>query len=312
MTHQPRASFQSPRFAQPATFLRLPHVEDPRGLDVAIVGIPYDGGTSYRPGARLGPREIRAQSSLIRSYSYFQKVAPFDVLNVADAGDVDASPVGIEKAYDGDRSAHRRDCRRRRAADCDRRRPFDLAADPPRARRSSRAAGADPVRRAHRHLGRILRRKVLSRHPVPASDRRGRGRPDAVRAGRHPRPDVRRRGFRVSPRSRHHDDRHRSSEGPRRRLDHRRDRARADRACLHDVRHRRRRSRVRAGHRNPGSRRPHQPRGPATGARAGRPATGRRRHRRGVAGVRRPRADHGAACRESIFEFLCVLARPQR
>ena len=99
MGHQPRASFQSPRFAQPATFMRLPYVEDPRGLDVAIVGVPYDGGTSYRPGARLAPREIRNQSSLIRSYNYFQKVAPFDRLNVADVGDVDASPVGIDKAY---------------------------------------------------------------------------------------------------------------------------------------------------------------------------------------------------------------------
>jgi agmatinase len=100
MTYQPRPSFQSPRFAQPATFMRLPHVEDPKGLDVAIVGVPYDGGTSYRPGARLGPREVRAQSSLIRSYSYFQKVAPFDRLNVADAGDVDAPPVSIEKCYE--------------------------------------------------------------------------------------------------------------------------------------------------------------------------------------------------------------------
>src|SRR4029079_8754200 len=100
MTHQPRASLTSPRFAQPATFMRLPHVEDPRGLDVAIVGVPYDGGTSYRPGARLGPREIRAQSSLIRPYSYFQKVAPFDVLNVADVGDVDPPPISIEKAYE--------------------------------------------------------------------------------------------------------------------------------------------------------------------------------------------------------------------
>ena len=99
MTHQPRASFQSPRFAHPATFMRLPHVEDPRGLDVAIVGVPYDGGTSYRPGARLGPREIRAQSSLIRPYSYFQKVAPFDRLNVADVGDIDAPPVSIEQCY---------------------------------------------------------------------------------------------------------------------------------------------------------------------------------------------------------------------
>ena len=100
MKNQPRASFKSPRFAQPATFMRLPHVEDPRGLDVAIVGVPYDGGTSYRPGARLGPREIRSQSSLIRSYSYFQKVAPFDRLNVADVGDVDAPPVSIEKCYE--------------------------------------------------------------------------------------------------------------------------------------------------------------------------------------------------------------------
>jgi agmatinase len=100
MTHQPRASFRSPRFAQPATFMRLPHVEDPQGLDVAIVGVPYDGGTSYRPGARLGPREIRAQSSLIRPYSYFQKVAPFDRLNVADLGDVDAPPVSIERCYE--------------------------------------------------------------------------------------------------------------------------------------------------------------------------------------------------------------------
>jgi agmatinase len=79
--------------------MRLPHVEDPAGLDVAIVGVPFDGGTSYRTGARLGPREIRAQSSLIRPYSYFQKVAPFDVLRVADVGDVDAPPTSIEKAY---------------------------------------------------------------------------------------------------------------------------------------------------------------------------------------------------------------------
>jgi agmatinase len=100
MTHQPRASFRSPRFAQPATFMRLPHVDDPAGLDVAIVGVPFDGGTSYRPGARLGPREIRSQSSLIRSYNYFQKIAPFDRLNVADAGDIDAPPVSIEKCYE--------------------------------------------------------------------------------------------------------------------------------------------------------------------------------------------------------------------
>jgi agmatinase len=100
MTHQPRSSFQSPRFAQPATFMRLPHVTDPKGLDVAIIGVPFDGGTSYRPGSRYGPREIRNQSSLIRPYGFFQKVSPFDRLNVADAGDIDAAPVSIEKCYE--------------------------------------------------------------------------------------------------------------------------------------------------------------------------------------------------------------------
>ena len=99
MTHQPRPSFKSPRFAQPATFMRLPHVPDASGLDAAVVGIPYDGGTSYRTGSRYGPREVRNQSSLIRQYNYFQKVAPFDRLNVADVGDIDAAPVSIETAY---------------------------------------------------------------------------------------------------------------------------------------------------------------------------------------------------------------------
>ena len=95
----PRSSFESPRFAQPATFMRLPHREDLAGVDVAIVGVPYDGGTSYRVGSRHGPRAIRDQSSLIRTYSYFQDVAPFDRMTVVDAGDVDVPPVGIEQAY---------------------------------------------------------------------------------------------------------------------------------------------------------------------------------------------------------------------
>jgi len=79
--------------------MRLPHQTDLTGVDVAILGVPFDGGTSYRPGARLGPREIRSQSSLIRPYSYFQKVSPFERLRIVDAGDVDAPPVGIEPAY---------------------------------------------------------------------------------------------------------------------------------------------------------------------------------------------------------------------
>lgn len=92
-------SGKSPRFAQPATFMRLPYRTDLAGVDVAMLGVPFDSGTSYRPGARLGPREIRSQSSLIRPYSYFQKISPFELLTIVDAGDVDAPPVGIEPAY---------------------------------------------------------------------------------------------------------------------------------------------------------------------------------------------------------------------
>jgi len=94
-----RDSSKSPRFAQPATFMRLPHQTDLTGVDAAILGVPFDGGTSYRTGARMGPREIRSQSSLIRPYSYFMKVSPLERLTIVDAGDVDAPPVGIDKAY---------------------------------------------------------------------------------------------------------------------------------------------------------------------------------------------------------------------
>ncbi len=79
--------------------MRLPYQADLAGVDVALLGVPFDSGTSYRSGARLGPREIRAQSSLIRPYSYFQKVSPFERLTIVDAGDVDAPPVGIDQAY---------------------------------------------------------------------------------------------------------------------------------------------------------------------------------------------------------------------
>jgi agmatinase len=96
----PRDAFISPRFSQPATFMRLPYRLDMEGVDVAILGVPFDSGTVYRPGARLAPREIRTQSSLIRPYSYFQKVAPFERLSIVDAGDVDASPISIEKCHE--------------------------------------------------------------------------------------------------------------------------------------------------------------------------------------------------------------------
>src|SRR5262249_35101351 len=98
-TFQPRDAFRSPRFAQPPTFMRLPHRTDLTEVDVALIGVPYDGGTSYRPGTRFGPREVRAQSSLLRQFNPTQRVAPFDAFHVVDFGDVDPPPISIQKAY---------------------------------------------------------------------------------------------------------------------------------------------------------------------------------------------------------------------
>lgn len=97
---KPFDAFSSPRFGQPPTFMRLPHVREAARLDVALVGIPYDGGTSYRPGARYGPRAVRDQSSLIRPWHPVLKVAPFEQLRVADYGDVDVAPISIERTME--------------------------------------------------------------------------------------------------------------------------------------------------------------------------------------------------------------------
>ncbi len=94
---QPIDSFNSPRFAQPPTFMRLPHCRDLGAIDTALVGIPFDGGTSYRPGTRFGPREIRAQSSMVRPYNHVLKANPFTTRRIADYGDIDVAPVSIER-----------------------------------------------------------------------------------------------------------------------------------------------------------------------------------------------------------------------
>jgi agmatinase len=95
----PRDAFVSPRFGQVATFMLLPLADTAENLDVALVGIPYDGGTSYRTGARFGPRAVREQSSLIRPWNPVLKVHPFEKLRVADCGDVDVVPISIERTY---------------------------------------------------------------------------------------------------------------------------------------------------------------------------------------------------------------------
>src|SRR6476661_3776942 len=87
--------FPSQPYQGIATFGRRPFVSDASGADVAIVGVPYDGATSYRSGARFGPRAIREQSLLLWGYNNALKVAPFAELRTVDFGDVNIVPVDI-------------------------------------------------------------------------------------------------------------------------------------------------------------------------------------------------------------------------
>jgi agmatinase len=88
-----------PRFSGIPTFMRLPHITRPEELDVALVGVPFDGGTSYRPGPRFGPRNIRVQSAMIRPYNPVLKINPFEKLRIADFGDLPVNPLSIEETY---------------------------------------------------------------------------------------------------------------------------------------------------------------------------------------------------------------------
>ncbi len=87
-----------PRFAGPATYARLPRLDQVDRCDVAIVGIPFDGGTTFRPGARFGPAAIRAGSRLMRGYHPGLDVQPFAAQQVADAGDIACTPFDIAEA----------------------------------------------------------------------------------------------------------------------------------------------------------------------------------------------------------------------
>ncbi|MHB0868866.1 MAG: agmatinase [Chloroflexota bacterium] len=88
-----------PRFAGLPTFARLPYTQSLEGVDVAIFGVPFDGGTSFRPGARFGPQGIRQSSRLLRAYNYALDVQPFDDLSVVDYGDLMVVPSDIDDTY---------------------------------------------------------------------------------------------------------------------------------------------------------------------------------------------------------------------
>jgi agmatinase len=87
-----------PRFVGAATFARLPRIDEVAEADVAVVGVPFDSGVSYRPGARFGPNHIRESSRLLRPYNPALQVAPFGSQQVVDAGDLAVNPFSIDEA----------------------------------------------------------------------------------------------------------------------------------------------------------------------------------------------------------------------
>jgi guanidinobutyrase len=105
--HQPQGGNEMPRFAGRGTMMRLPAMDSAAGLDAAFIGVPLDIGTSLRAGTRFGPRQIRAESVMIRPYNMATGAAPFDSLSVADIGDVAINTYNllesvriIEQSYD--------------------------------------------------------------------------------------------------------------------------------------------------------------------------------------------------------------------
>src|SRR5579871_3746695 len=89
---------QVPRYGGEPTFARLPRLDQVDQADVAIVGVPFDSGVSYRPGARFGPSHIRESSRLLRPYNPALQVPVFANQQVADAGDIAVNPFSIDEA----------------------------------------------------------------------------------------------------------------------------------------------------------------------------------------------------------------------
>lgn len=92
---QPIDAALVPRFAGIPTFMRLPAFEDPAQVRIGLVGVPWDGGTTNRAGARHGPREVRNMSSLMRKVHHVSRIAPYDLVRVGDLGDAPVNPIDL-------------------------------------------------------------------------------------------------------------------------------------------------------------------------------------------------------------------------
>lgn len=96
---QPISGRKLPRYAGFATFMRLPHLDpdDCADADIGLIGVPWDGGTSNRPGTRHGPRELRSASTLMRGINHDTGVAPYELANCTDLGDAPVNPLSIDE-----------------------------------------------------------------------------------------------------------------------------------------------------------------------------------------------------------------------
>jgi guanidinopropionase len=98
--NQPASGLVVPRFGGIATFMRLPHVafDEAKDIDIGLVGIPWDGGTTNRPGPRHAPRQMREQSSMVRRMHQTTHIVPYDLANIADLGDCPVNPANVDDA----------------------------------------------------------------------------------------------------------------------------------------------------------------------------------------------------------------------
>ncbi len=99
---QPVSGMVTPRFAGIPTFMRLPHVplEEADGVDIGLIGVPWDGGTTNRPGPRHGPRQMRDMSSMMRRVHQAFRISPYDLANCADLGDAPVNPADLDDALE--------------------------------------------------------------------------------------------------------------------------------------------------------------------------------------------------------------------
>ena len=100
VNYAPLASDKTPRYADIATFMRLPNIsiDDASDIDIGLIGVPWDSGTTNRPGARHGPRQVREMSALMRRYHPVLDISPYELANCVDLGDSPVNPVNLTDA----------------------------------------------------------------------------------------------------------------------------------------------------------------------------------------------------------------------